>query len=268
MIDDALQPRPAPDGVGTLWGLSVGPGAPDLLTLRAHRILTTAPVVAWPACRPGGSSYAWRIVRQYVDPSRQEQLGLVFPMSKDWSQLIPVWQESARTLLAHLHAGRDVAFVTTGDVMLYSTFLHLWEVIEELDPAVPVLVVPGVSSLTAAAALAGVPLGQGDERLSVIPATWHEDHLREVLETTETVVFMKVARVLPRLIAVLEQTGRIGQAVLVSRGTAEQQIVTRDLRRFADRRLNYLSLVLVARRRSFLDRLRAEAAEASVPPAP
>jgi len=260
VIDERFAPGPAPKGVGTLYGLSVGPGAPDLLTLRAHRVLTTVPVVAWPACKPGATSYAWRIVSEFVDPDRQEQLGLVFPMSKDWSSLVPVWRESARKLLDHLHAGRDVAFITTGDVMLYSTFLHVWEVLRELDPAVPVEVVPGVSSVTAAAALTGVPLGQGDERVAIVPATWHEDRLQALLTDTDTVVLMKVARVLPRVITLLEETGRLGDAVLVSRGTAEQQIVTADLARFSDRRLNYLSLVLVARSRPFLERLRSEAA--------
>ena len=259
MIDDVLRPREAPVGHGTLWGISVGPGAPDLLTLRAHRIITGSPVVAYPACKPGASSYAWRIVREFVDTERQEALGLVFPMSKDWSELVPVWQDSAHKILAHLHAGRDVAFITTGDAMLYSTFLHVWEVVRELDPKAAVRVVPGVSSINAASALTGVALGQGDERVAIVPATWHEDRLRELLDDTDTVVFMKVARVLPRLIELLDETGRLEQAVLVSRGTAEQQIVTRDLRRFAKRRLNYLTLVLVARSRPFLARLRSEA---------
>ena len=259
MIDEALQPKPSREGVGTLWGVSVGPGAPDLITLRAHRVLTTVPVVAWPACKAGATSYAWRIVNEYVDETRQETLGLVFPMNKDWSTLVPTWEDSAHKILAHLHAGRDVAFITTGDAMLYSTFLHVWEVIREIDPDVSVQVVPGVSSITAASSLTGVALGQGDERVAIVPATWHEDKLRTLINDTDTVVLMKVARVLPRVIELLEETGRISQAVLVSRGTAEQQIVTRDLHRFKDRRLNYLTLVLVARNRPFLERLRSEA---------
>lgn len=258
MIDDNLKPQPTREGVGTLWGVSVGPGAPDLITMRAHRVLTTAPVIAWPACKAGATSYAWRIVREYIDLDRQETLGLVFPMNRDWSALVPVWQDSARKILAHLRAGRDVAFITTGDAMLYSTFLHVWEVLREMDPSVPVRVVPGVSSINAASALTGVALGQGDERVAIVPATWHESRLRTLITDTDTVVLMKVARVLPQVITLLEETGRIHEAVLVSRGTAEQQIVTRDLARFRDRRLNYLTLVLVARDRPFLARLRSE----------
>ena len=126
MIDDNLKPQPTREGVGTLWGVSVGPGAPDLITMRAHRVLTTAPVIAWPACKAGATSYAWRIVREYIDLDRQETLGLVFPMNRDWSTLVPVWQDSARKILAHLRAGRDVAFITTGDAMLYSTDCHIF----------------------------------------------------------------------------------------------------------------------------------------------
>jgi precorrin-2/cobalt-factor-2 C20-methyltransferase len=152
-----------------------------------------------------------------------------------------------------------VAFITTGDAMLYSTFLHVWEVVREMEPNAPVRVIPGVSSINAASALTGVALGQGDERVAIVPATWHENRLRELLDDTDTVVLMKVARVLPQVIDLLAKTDRLSQAVLVSRGTAEQQIVTRDLERFRDRRLNYLTLVIVARSRPFLERLRSEA---------
>lgn len=260
MMDTEFKPRSHPF-LGTFWGLSVGPGAADLLTLRAHRVLQQAPVVAYPACKPGASSYALRIVRDVVDPSRQEMLGLVFPMSKDWSQLLPRWRQSAEQILSHLRQGRDVAFVTTGDAMLYSTFLHVLEMVREVEPQVPVQVVPGVSSFSAASALTQVALGQGDERMAVVPATWHEGALREVLSGGDTVVLMKVARVLPQVIDLLQELGRLDQAVLVSRGTSEQQIVTRDLLRFRERRLNYLSLILVARNRPFLERLRSESAE-------
>lgn len=258
MIDDDFRAAEVPDGMGTLWGVSVGPGAPDLITLRAHRVLTESAVIAWPACKPRAGSYAWRVIEEYIDTDKQQTLGLVFPMNKDWSSLVPVWEDSARQILAHLRAGRDVAFITTGDAMLYSTFLHVWEVVREMEPEAPIRVIPGVSSINAASALTSVPLGQGDERVAIVPATWHEDRLRELLDDTDTVVLMKVARVLPQVIDLLEETGRLSQAVLVSRGTAEQQIVTRDLARFRERRLNYLTLVIVARSRPFLERLRSE----------
>ena len=164
MIDDDFRAAEGPEGMGTLWGVSVGPGAPDLITMRAHRVLTESAVIAWPACKPRAASYAWRIVQEYIDLERQETLGLVFPMNRDWSSLVPAWEDSARKILAHLRSGRDVAFITTGDAMLYSTFLHVWEVVKEMAPEAPVRVIPGVSSINAASALTGVALGQGDER--------------------------------------------------------------------------------------------------------
>ena len=101
---------------------------------------------------------------------------------------------------------------------------------------------------------------QGDERVAIIPATWREDELRQTLLDYDAVVLMKVSRVLPKVIDLLDELGMRDRAALVSRGTANQQIVTRDLERFRDRRLNYLTLVLVARQTSFLDRLRKEQA--------
>lgn len=245
---------------GTFYGLGVGPGAPDLLTLRAHRLLQRVPVVVYPACKPGASSYAWRIVAEQV-PETTTRLGQVFPMSRDWASLVPVWRENARQIAAHLRAGRDVAFITEGDPMLYSTFLHVWELLREEAPEAPAEVVPGVASMCASAALTGIPLGQGDQRIAVVPATWREERLREILLEWEVVVLMKVARVLPRVIELLRETGRYGHAALVSRGSAAQQIVSRDLERFRDRRLNYLTTVLVGRPLGFVEALLAEADE-------
>jgi precorrin-2/cobalt-factor-2 C20-methyltransferase len=253
--------------IGRFYGLGVGPGAPDLLTLRAHRILTTVPVVVYPACKPGASSYAWRIVREHV-PESTRRLAQVFPMSRDWASLVPVWRENARQIAAELRAGRDAAFITEGDPMLYSTFLHVWELLREEAPEVEVEIVPGVSSMCAAAGLTGIPLGQGDQRIAVIPATWHEDDLRRALVEWDVVVLMKVARVLPKVIDLLKELGRYDAAALVSRGSSEQQIVTRDLEKFRDRRLNYLTTVIVGRPLGFVEGLLSEAGEGDDDTAP
>ncbi len=242
---------------GRLYGVGVGPGAPDLLTLRAHRVLSSVPVVVYPACKPGASSYAWRIVRDVV-PETTRRLGQLFPMSRDWAALVPVWRQNAAEIHQELIAGNDVAFITEGDPMLFSTFLHVLELLRALDPDVQVEIVPGLPSLSVAAALTGIPLGQGDQRIAVIPATWHEDALKDALLTWDVVVLMKVARVFPKVLDVLAETGRLAHAALVSRGSAEQQIVTRDLQRFRDRRLNYLTLVLVGRPLGFVESLMAE----------
>lgn len=243
---------------GRFYGVGVGPGASDLLTLRAHRVVTSVPVIVYPACKPGASSYAWRIVRDFV-PENTRRIGQVFPMSRDWASLVPVWRDNARRIAAELRAGHDVAFITEGDPMLFSTFLHVWELLRAEAPEVAVEIVPGVSSLGAAAALTGMPLGQGDQRVAVIPATWHEDALRDALAEWDVVVLMKVARVLPKVIDLLRELGRYDHAALVSRGSSEQQIVTRDLDRFRDRRLNYLTTVLVGRPLGFVESLTADA---------
>ncbi|MBK7760563.1 MAG: precorrin-2 C(20)-methyltransferase, partial [Deltaproteobacteria bacterium] len=123
------------------------------------RVLTTIPVVVYPACKPGASSYAWRIVREFV-PEHTRRLAQVFPMSRDWASLIPVWRENAREIAAELRAGHDVAFITEGDPMLFSTFLHVWELLREVAPEVEVEIVPGVSSMCVAAGLTGIPRGR------------------------------------------------------------------------------------------------------------
>src|SRR5262245_23757731 len=111
------------------YGIGVGPGDPELLTRKAERVLRTVDVVCYPACKPGASSYAFGIVKDLLDRERQTVHGLVFPMEKDFARLVPIWRESAQVIVTDLLAGKHVAFITEGDPMLYSTFLHVYDII-------------------------------------------------------------------------------------------------------------------------------------------
>jgi precorrin-2/cobalt-factor-2 C20-methyltransferase len=142
-------------------------------------------------------------------------------------------------------AGKTVAFVTLGDPFLYSTFLYLYQELLQDHPEVPVEIVSGVSSICAAAALAGLPLGRADERLAVLPATYEEDRLAETLEHFDTIVLMKVHRVFPRIRELLTDLGLKERAVYVKRVGLPGEAVIRDLDRVGPEDLDYLSLVIV-----------------------
>ncbi|MCL4367581.1 MAG: precorrin-2 C(20)-methyltransferase, partial [Actinobacteria bacterium] len=155
------------------------------------------------------------------------------------------WAAALEQVLTPLRQGRDVAFVTEGDPFIYSTFMHLYCLVVESHPEIPVKVIPGVSSINASAAAAGLPLVDGAERLAVLPATYEGDQLAEVLRLFDTVVLLKVNRVFDRVLGVLESLGLAEGAVYVKRCGSEEQEVVRDVRTLRGKELDYLSLLIV-----------------------
>ena len=135
-------------------------------------------------------------------------------MKKDQEGLDEFWEEAAATVVTHIHQGKDVAFITIGDPFLYSTFLYLYRIFRERYPDIPIEVVPGVSSITAAAVAAGIPLAAASERIAVLPATFEEEKLRRTLLDFDTVVLMKVNRVFDRVYALLKELG-LGRALRI-----------------------------------------------------
>ena len=235
--------------VATIYAVGVGPGDPELITRKAERILRSVDVICAPTGQAEAASFALSIVEPYLDRSRQLVIEQVFPMKKAEADLLPFWREAAATVAAHARAGRTVAFITIGDPFLYSTFLYIYRILKEDYPDVPVEIVPGISSVFAAAAAAGVPLGMASDRIAILPATYESDGLRQTLRDYETVVLMKAHRCFEQIFALLEETGRLDDAVYVRRvGSASEEVV-HNLYSLIGKPLDYLSLIIVAKRR-------------------
>ena len=228
-----------------LYAVGVGPGDPELLTLKAARILGTADVIVAPTGQAEAASYALGIIANYLDRTRQLILERVFPMTRDERELKPHWDATAREVADHIRAGRTVAFVTIGDPLLYSTFLYLLRILRERYPEIAVEIVPGITSFGAAAAAAGMPLGMAAERLAILPATYEEAGLRQTLCDFDCVVLMKISRVFDQVYALLCELGLERQGVFVRRvGSPEEEVVT-DLAALVGKQLDYLSLLIV-----------------------
>lgn len=236
---------------GTLHGVGVGPGAPDLLTLRAQRVLREAQVLVLPRGNDHGGSMAWRIARSVVgDVEGQERLSLTFPMSKDPARLRPAWEHACAEIGARLARGSSVAFLTEGDPSLFSSFIYLQREAARRWPEVRVEVVPGVSSLAAVPAAAGVPLADGQERIAIVPANYGVDGLVQTLEAFDTVVLMKIGSEMPNVLAALERAGLVEKAVYVSRATMPDQRIERDLRLVGDQYGDCFAMVVVAKKQA------------------
>lgn len=230
---------------GTLYGLGVGPGDPELLTVRAHRLLTTVPVVFAPAGRGNEPGYAQRIVAAYLDPSRQRLEPLTFALSRDVTAMERAWFNAAQRVAEVSAAGLDAAFITEGDPLTYSTFVHLYRTLQRQHPRVPVQVVPGITSFAAASAAALHPLVDQDERLAVIPASYAPADLERVLQAFDTVVLLKVSAVIDQVLDLLERLNLVDHALYVRRVGRPEQEVRHDLRALRGQALDYLSLVIV-----------------------
>lgn len=228
-----------------LIAVGVGPGDPELLTLKGARLLREADVVVTPVGDRSDSSVAQSIIAELVDPDRQQLLTHVYPMKKNPAEMEDAWQASAAEVAALVREGKTVVFVTLGDPFLYSTFLYLYRILLDRYPDVAVEVVPGISSINAAAAAADLPLGLAADRIAILPATFEEDKLRQTLLDFDTVVLMKVHRVFDRVRSLLNDLGVERRAVYVKRVGLAGEAVFQDLDAVQAEDLDYLSLVIV-----------------------
>lgn len=205
---------------GRLYGLGLGPGDPELVTLKALRLLRAAPVVAYPAPQTG-DSFARRIVAEWLAPAQRE-IAIRFPM-RPGPPPAEIYRGAAAEIAAILEAGDDVAYLCQGDPLFYGSFAGL---LEPLASRYPVVVVPGVSSPAACAAAAVSPLVQRDEVLSVIPATLAQDVLGRRIAAADAAAIVKLGRHFPKLRRVLETLRLLDDTVYVEHASwASERVV-------------------------------------------
>jgi precorrin-2/cobalt-factor-2 C20-methyltransferase len=234
--------------IGTLYGISVGTGDPELITVKGLRLLQAASVVAFPAGVGTKTGIAEQIVSGWLDRS-QHRLALSFPYVQDDALLQEAWQDAAKEVWQFLKLGRDVAFVCEGDISFYSTFTYLAQTLLQLHPKAIVERVPGVCSPMAAAATVGVPLTVRSDRLAVLPALYTTAELETVLEWADVVVLMKFSSVYERVWQILQQRNLLESSWVVERATFPDCVVYRDLRSHPQLKLSYFSLLVVCQRR-------------------
>ena len=204
---------------GRLFGVSVGPGDPELMTLAAVRVIRECPVIAAPETK-GDKTLALDIVRGAMDVSGKEILSIAFPMSRDKAVVEVNYDRIAAQLAARLAAGDDIALINLGDVSVYSTFSYIAERVAARGFGVSV--VPGVTSFCAVSAKLGVPLVQYDETLHIVPGSADLD---AALALPGTKVLMKSGRGLGELVRRLEKKGLLQNASMIQNcGLANERV--------------------------------------------
>jgi precorrin-2/cobalt-factor-2 C20-methyltransferase len=229
-----------PAARGRLFGLGVGPGDPELLTLKALRLLREVPVIAYPAPEHG-DSFARSIVASWIE-GHQREIAIRFPM-RPGTPPTAIYDAGAAALAAELDRGNDAALLCQGDPLFYGSFINIFT---RLAGRYRIEIVPGVSSLTACAAAAALPLVSRDETLAVIPATLDAGQISARLADTDTAAIIKLGRHVVKVRRVLDRLGLLDSTVYIEHATLPNQSVT-PLACVDARNARYFSMALVTR---------------------
>jgi precorrin-2/cobalt-factor-2 C20-methyltransferase len=232
---------------GTVFGVGVGPGDPELITLKAAQAIARAPVVAYFSKR-GKRGNAYAIGARHIAPEA-EQLALVYPYTTELSPLHPeyidalrgFYDDSARAIAQRLDAGQDVAVLCEGDPMFYGSYMYLHD---RLASDYPARVIPGITSFAGCAAGAGIALVSTDRTFTVIPGTLAEPELEARLRASEAAVIIKLGKHFAKVRRVLARLGRVDGATYFEHGTTEREVVM-PLADKRDEQSLYFSLIIV-----------------------
>lgn len=233
---------------GTFYGIGVGPGDPELLTLKARRILEEIDVLLVPESSEEKRSLALSIVSAAV-MREWECIELILPMTRDRNVLHKYWKAAAHQVLEVLKTGRDAAFITLGDPTLYSTFTYLFKYVKEFEPSVTTEIIPGISSVNSVSAWIQQPLAEGEESLVIVPALRDAETLEAIMDRFDNVVLLKAGRQVGKIAQILNQSEYPASAVLACRCGFEDGFYTNDLSSLDHKKLDYLSTVMIKKRR-------------------
>lgn len=232
------------DSIGTFYGIGVGPGDPELLTVKAINALKKIDVLIAPKTEKKSDSVALSIAQPYLKPS-VEIICQTFPMVKDFAEETETFEANTAEILRHLRGGRNVGFATLGDPMFYSTYIYIFRLLE--PSGVNIVTIPGVPAFLAIAAQIGRPLAYGNDILTVIPATADLDAINTALDRADSTVLMKVYKNFPQVVDALTAHGMIDKAVLVSRCGLDDEKIICDVAAHKGDALNYLSTIITRR---------------------
>lgn len=229
---------------GTLTGIGVGPGDPDLITLKAITYLEQATVIAYPRGRQGSSGLAQRIIANRIAP-HQHQLPLDFPYVFEAEILEDAWRKAAEQVWQVLRQGQDVVFACEGDLGFYGTFTYLAQTLTAQHPNLIIRRVPGVCSPMAAVSALGMPLTLQSDKLVILPALYSLTDLDQALDWAEVTVLLKVNSVYQQVWALLQRRQLLQQSSVVVRASQPDQEIYDDLSRYPELQLPYFSLMVI-----------------------
>jgi len=236
-----------------LIGIGVGPGDPDLLTVKAVKAIQNSDIIMCPASKEDRPSIAYSVISSLIDKSKnQEIIKLIFPMTKDKDILEQSWKKNAKIMAETVMSGKNVVYITVGDPFLYSTWIYMHRDLKEKYPDMNISVIPGIVSMFTFASKVGVSIAEGAEKVAIIPSCYDLSSVREIAKNSESMIFLKDGRYFDQVIEVLKESGfpddsifAIGQDL----GTENEIIRKLTLGEVNDKTLTtkYFSILVVKR---------------------
>ena len=231
---------------GIFFGIGVGPGDPELLTIKAINAIKISDVIIAPKTEKKEGSVALSIAMPHILPNAKI-IYQTFPMVQNFNELPQVFEHNKEEILHFLLKGKNVAFLTIGDPMFYSTYIYIFRLLKELN--IKIETIPGVPSFLAISSYIERPLSFGNDVLTVIPSTVEYNKMENVLKSSDVTVLMKVYKNFSQIVDVLKSTGMIDEAVLVSRCGLDGEKIIENIEEHKTEKVNYLSTILTRRKK-------------------
>ncbi len=235
-----------------LYGIGIGPGDPELVTLKAINVLKRVDTIFAPFSTKNSYSLALNIIASYVDKDK-EVVKLNFPMTKDKNELEDAWRRNAEIVIEHLKKGKECAFVTLGDPLTYSTFGYVSKKIRKMYKDAEIKVIPGITSYHASAALSNTVLVESEESFAVVSGAMGAKNLRSIVNHVDNVVVLKVYRHFDEIKETIAKLGLEDKCVLISRCGLDGEMVLRGLDKIDKENLSYLTLLIITKNRKQSD---------------
>lgn len=228
---------------GILFGIGVGPGDPELITLKAAKILNQVDMVFAAASTKNNHSLAVNIAERHIPENTKVKM-LRFPMTRDKNETRKAWRKHAQAIIEEIERGKNVAFLTLGDAMTYSTFGYIIRHIQDLAPDIEIQTVPGITSYQAAAASLNMPLVEGEESLMVVSGATGGNRLRELEGKPENVVFLKAYRNIKDIKAAIDEIGKYPSSVGVKNCSHPNEEIIADIEELGEKVPDYWTLII------------------------
>jgi precorrin-2/cobalt-factor-2 C20-methyltransferase len=228
---------------GTLYGIGVGPGDPDLIPVKAVGILKQVDIIFAASSSKNSHSRAVEIARPYIPAAARLKM-LPFPMCKDKAEKSAAWERHAKSILTVLQEVKNAAFLTLGDPLTYATYGYILKSIQALAPHIRIVTVPGISSFQAAAARVNLPLVEGNESLTVVSGIEGGGNIRKMAADVDNLVIMKAYKCMEDITAALAESGRLETSVGIVNCCRENEKVIEDVRELNSTPPGYWTLIL------------------------
>ncbi len=230
--------------LGILYGVSVGTGDPELITVKGLRILQSSEMIAFPSGLGDRPGIAQNIIQCWLQP-QQQILPLDFPYTQDAAKLQAAWEKAAQQVWHYLKQGINITFACLGDISFYSTFTYLAQALQESHPESIIETVPGVCSPMAISSALNIPLTVNQQRLAILPALYSVQELEKTLDWAEVVILLKVSSVYQQVWQILQRRNLLSTSYIVEKVTFPEQKIYRDLNNYPQLNLSYFSIMLI-----------------------